>query len=153
MSRHTPTLVWSLTWSMMLLSSEKRPPTVLPWPLMFSNTDHITTEGGSHQFQDTQRWSLLSALHSCSAVRGSSLKQNRFHLGMKCLCVIKMALQECYSTESDMQHHLISILQSVSFDYSELRIQENKIQNISLFYSLVLLIMYKEINSRKGESQ
>lgn len=54
-SRHTPTLVWSLTWSMMLLSSEKRPPTVLPWPLMFSNTDHI--EGrqrrDGHQFQDT----------------------------------------------------------------------------------------------------
>lgn len=40
-SRHTPTLVWSLTWSMMLLSSEKRPPTVLPWPHMFSNTDRI----------------------------------------------------------------------------------------------------------------
>lgn len=40
-SRHTPTLVWSLTWSMMLLSSERRPPTVLPWPLMFSNTDRI----------------------------------------------------------------------------------------------------------------
>lgn len=40
-SRHTPTLVWSLTWSMMLLSSEKRPPTVLPWPLMFSNTDRM----------------------------------------------------------------------------------------------------------------
>lgn len=37
-SRHTPTLLWSLTLSMMLLSSENFPPTVLPWPLMFSNT-------------------------------------------------------------------------------------------------------------------
>lgn len=40
-SRHTPTLVWSLTLSMMLFSSENVPPTVLPWPLMFSNTDHM----------------------------------------------------------------------------------------------------------------
>lgn len=37
-SRHTPTRLWSLTLSMMLLSSENLPPTVLPWPLMFSNT-------------------------------------------------------------------------------------------------------------------
>lgn len=42
-SRHTPTLVWSLTLSMMLFSSGNVPPTVLPWPLMFSNTNH--TEG------------------------------------------------------------------------------------------------------------
>lgn len=40
-SRHTPTLVWSLTLSMMLFSSEKVPPTVEPWPHMFSSTDHV----------------------------------------------------------------------------------------------------------------
>lgn len=38
-SRHTPTLVWSLTLSMMLFSSGNWPPTVLPWPLIFSNTE------------------------------------------------------------------------------------------------------------------
>lgn len=37
-SRHTPTLLWSLTLSMMPLSSENLPPTVAPWPHMFSST-------------------------------------------------------------------------------------------------------------------
>lgn len=38
-SRHTPTLVLSLTLSMMPLSSEKLPPTVVPWPHIFSSTE------------------------------------------------------------------------------------------------------------------
>lgn len=54
-SRHTPTLVWSLTLSMILFSSENLLPTVLPWPLMFSNTDHTEGKTGkeSHHQSDT----------------------------------------------------------------------------------------------------
>lgn len=54
-SRHTPTLVWSLTLSMMLFSSGNVPPTVLPWPLMFSNTGPHgrAKRQGSYQQCDT----------------------------------------------------------------------------------------------------
>lgn len=104
-SRHTPTLVWSLTWSMMLLSSEKRPPTVLPWPLMFSNTDHI--EGrqrrDGHQFQDT----TLDTLECTSFLQHSvgfffKKRKNRSNSGFKCLCIVQMVFQVCDSSESDM---------------------------------------------------
>lgn len=50
-SRHTPTLVWSLTLSMMLLSSGKLLPTSLPSPLMFSNTDHMEGKGKKRHYQ------------------------------------------------------------------------------------------------------
>lgn len=50
-SRHTPTLVWSLTLSMMLFSSEKLPPNVLPWPLMFSNTDRMEGKRKKRHYQ------------------------------------------------------------------------------------------------------
>lgn len=48
-SIHTPTLLWSLTLSMMFLSSENFPPTVPPWQHMFSSTE-VTQRGEGNKW-------------------------------------------------------------------------------------------------------
>lgn len=99
-SRHTPTLVWSLTLSMMLFSSENLPPNVLPWPLMFSSTEH--TGGGGKKEKDALIQPICyNTWYTCRIGLAAPFipeaqSEGRFSQLLQCFCSLSTVVHSCH---------------------------------------------------------